>query len=117
MNEGYIQVSGKIIKIKNNLATVQRNNKELVYVDISLINAKVGDMLLMNCITELKAISTKKYTNFKKPVSQFDLKGNKINEFESIADAASSIGSYSLAIKKCCDGSQKNVKGYKFQYV
>jgi len=53
----------------------------------------------------------------KKPVYQFDLSGNKIARYDSLCDAASSIGVKSPSnIKYTCDGKFMNAHGYIWSY-
>lgn len=54
-----LSIPAKIIKIKNNLAAIKRNQRDL-NVDISLIkNPKVGDWLLVHANLAIKKISKK----------------------------------------------------------
>lgn len=53
----------------------------------------------------------------KKPVDQFDLAGNFIKEFESVAEAARQTGIYESSIAKVCKGTQKVAHGFVFQFT
>lgn len=52
----------------------------------------------------------------KKPVLQIDIKGNKIAEFNSITEAAESIGVHQSSISYAILGRQKTSKGYIWKY-
>jgi hypothetical protein len=59
----------------------------------------------------------KKYTNKTlKSVSQYDLKGNLINEFDSIAEAAKQTGGRSNCIQMCCVGKYNHSNGFIWKY-
>lgn len=51
-----------------------------------------------------------------KPVLQFDLNNNFIEEYESITEAEKSLGKSSHHINCCCKGKRKTAYGYKWRY-
>lgn len=56
----------------------------------------------------------------KKPVSQYDLNDNFLNNFESASQAASYLGlniHCSNEIGNCCKGKIKKAYGYKWKYT
>jgi group I intron endonuclease len=55
----------------------------------------------------------------KRPVSvdQFSLTGEYIKRHASYGDAAREVGSNSSDIMRCCQGKQKTVKGYTFEFA
>lgn len=56
----------------------------------------------------------------RKPVMQFDLKGNYIQTFESVIDAANSVNlskDSSVTISRCCNGRQKTSRGYQWKWA
>lgn len=50
------------------------------------------------------------------PVDLYDLKGNKIKEFENICLASDYTGADVSAISRCCKGKSKTAKGYTFRF-
>ena len=52
-----------------------------------------------------------------KRVAQIDDNGNIIATFESMTEAAESVGCNSSAIVMCCKGKRKIIKGYKWKYL
>ena len=53
---------------------------------------------------------------FAKTVVQYDLDGNFIKEWGSIADAAREVGTYTSKISNCCKGRRKETNGYIWKY-
>lgn len=53
---------------------------------------------------------------FAKRVVQYDLDGNFIKEWGSIADAAREVGTYISKISNCCKGRRKETNGYIWKY-
>ncbi len=51
-----------------------------------------------------------------KPVRQFTVDGVFVNEFPSAKYAAMNMGVSKTAIKVCCLGRLRTVKGYVFKY-
>lgn len=52
-----------------------------------------------------------------RPVIQYDLKGNKVNEFESVTEAGRSLGkTHTCHISDCCSGKLKTVYGFIWKY-
>lgn len=58
----------------------------------------------------------KKPSIFSKPVIQYDLKMNKINEFNSTLEASKETGLYQPNICSCCNGRYKTAGGFIFRY-
>lgn len=52
-----------------------------------------------------------------KPVIQFDLMGNKINNFQSGRDAARKLGLNPMSITRCARGERKKYKNYIWRYA
>ena len=51
------------------------------------------------------------------PVIQYDLEGNKVNEFENMKEAAKSLGKTSTGnISNCCLGNRKIAYGFIWKY-
>lgn len=62
-----------------------------------------------------------KSTNYHKsptrrPVLQYDLNGNLIAEYQSVADAARSTNSSKTRILECCHGRQEKAKGFMWKW-
>lgn len=67
-------------------------------------------------ISQLKYYETHRPTNIKK-VYQYDLDGNYLNEYDSIVDAAKSIGTNKHgSISQCCNGKTKTANGYRWSF-
>lgn len=50
------------------------------------------------------------------PIEQYDLNGNKINEFKSLEEAEQKTGIKAYGICKCCKGKIKKSGGYIWKY-
>jgi len=66
-------------------------------------------------ITELKDRDS--HTNKQRPVRQYDLLGNSISDFISIAEAARQTGINARKICACCKKQINQVNGYKWEYI
>jgi hypothetical protein len=55
-------------------------------------------------------------SNRQKPVLQYDLNGNFINEYQGVREAARFTGFYDSSITMCCKGRLKQTKGFIFKY-
>ena len=53
----------------------------------------------------------------KKKVNQYDLEGNFIKQYESIADAGKSLNKKYSLISTCCGGKIKTAYGYKWKFA
>lgn len=53
----------------------------------------------------------------KKPVVQCDLKGNVLNEFCSVTEAAKAINKTKASISHCCNGRSKTAYGFIWKYT
>lgn len=51
------------------------------------------------------------------PVHQFDLKGNLVKVWVSVADAHRTLNFSTWSISQCCIGKRKTAHGYKWRYV
>lgn len=65
----------------------------------------------MNNINPYKRISPKR-----KPVSQYDLDGNFIAEYESITDASKKTKTAISAIVFCCKGQRMSANKFQWRY-
>lgn len=72
----------------------------------------------MNCGTISERISTKRghKARLKRSVYQIDKKGNIVNRWESIAEAARKTGTARTSIYECCRGIHKTANGYIWNY-
>ena len=52
----------------------------------------------------------------KKAVIQYDLRGKKIKEYDSVFDAANAIGKSYRTVRDCCQGRSQLCGGYQFKY-
>lgn len=52
-----------------------------------------------------------------KKIIQYNLKGQKIKEYESIADAVRETKIHKTSIGKCCNGRQKTAGGYIWKFI
>lgn len=53
----------------------------------------------------------------KKPVHKFDMNGNFVHFYESLADAAKSINGHVSGIRMCINGKIKQTGGFKWKYA
>jgi len=108
--------------------TIQNSNKRNnVIVDyhgekytLSSLSRKVGinRKTLKNRLSTLfdeNEIYSKKNRS-KRPVAQYDVHGNFIKRWDSIADAEKSLGVSVGGISRCCSGKSKSAYGYKWEY-
>jgi hypothetical protein len=72
----------------------------------------------MNCGTINERISTKRghKARLKRSVYQIDKKGNIVNRWESIAEAARKTGTARTSIYECCRCIHKTANGYIWNY-
>lgn len=63
-----------------------------------------------------EGVSRTRLQKFNKPVLQYDLDGNFIQEFNSIKEAAKSFGSKRSHIADCCNNVRHSCFGYKWQW-
>jgi hypothetical protein len=63
-----------------------------------------------------KSKRNKSQPNKRKAVIMMDLKGNIIKEFEGVKWAAEYINVSPIIITRCCQGKNKQSKGFKFKY-
>jgi hypothetical protein len=79
---------------------------------------KVGDYIFRfedeNAPNEIPDLSIK--TGAKK-IIQYDLKMNKLAEFESIVEAAKQLNMKTCSISGCCGGNRNSVFGFVFRYA
>jgi len=57
-----------------------------------------------------------KSTKFTKPVIQFDLQGNEVARFHSIASAARSVSGERSLIRGCCQNKASFITGYGYKW-
>lgn len=62
-----------------------------------------------------KKFSQSPLTHGKSDIVQYDLSGNEIARYKSIADAVRKTGFNDGAISQCCNGKAKTHKGYRWQ--
>ncbi len=53
----------------------------------------------------------------KKPVYKFDMNGNFVHFYESLADAAKSINGHVSGIRMCINGKIKQTGGFRWKYA
>ena len=52
----------------------------------------------------------------KRSVIQMDLNGKELNKFNSVKEAAESVGAFPQNIGSVCSGKQKSCKGFLWRY-
>jgi group I intron endonuclease len=57
-----------------------------------------------------------KWKSKTKPVTQFDMDGNIVKEWERILDIETELGFHNTNITACCKGKQKTAYGFKWKY-
>jgi hypothetical protein len=55
------------------------------------------------------------HLNNKKPIIQYDLKGNIVREWASSSDAGKSLNKRSQSISECCQNKRKTAYGYNWE--
>lgn len=84
-------------------------------VNVRLLNGwNVEDAFFGNGHEHFKKYHNNKYQ--KKPVFQYDLEMNFINEYESVTEAGQSINANFNSISRCCLHKQKQYKGYIWRF-
>ena len=58
-----------------------------------------------------------RYKVYKRKIIQYDSDKNKIKEWDSIKEAADSLGKGTTLIGKCCRGQRKSAYGYFWTYL
>lgn len=125
--------------IKSKIIYCFNDNKELVatYKNIKVLKEKLNissvEEIKRECLKNEKIktkgyywsykndnnfkIKTIKHGSVKKPVYQYDLEGNFLNEYESVADACRKLGfPPSSHLGQCCNGKLKTYKGYIWKF-
>lgn len=64
----------------------------------------------------MKQMTEKSKNKTKKKVIQYDLKGNLLNEYESLNEAELKTNVKYQHISSCCRGKQKTAGGFKWRY-
>lgn len=67
-------------------------------------------------IKRMKAMTEKSKSKTKKKIIQYDLKGNKLNEYESLNEAELKTNIKYQYISFCCRGKQKTAGGFIWKY-
>jgi len=63
-----------------------------------------------------ESINKQIISNRRNKTIQFNIEGNRLNEFNSCKEAAKYIGSTTSGISRCCLGKTKTAKGYVWKY-
>ena len=75
---------------------------EEVPKNITLVSAEQFYLDMAKCHYNCSRVANTPSANLRKPVIQYDLKGNKLNTFESIKDAERETGVKESSISACC---------------
>ncbi len=84
-------------KIRNTMKSFDQNKRET-------INQKIREKL-------------KNYTKNSKSISQHDLSGTFIKEYESISQASRELSISRSSIQRCCDGKYKTARNFIWKYI
>lgn len=94
---------------------VDELNLDYHKVNIRLLNGwNVEDAFFSDGYEHFKKYHNNKHQ--KKPVFQYDLEMNFINEYESIMDASEFINADLNGVSRCCRHKQKQYKGYIWRF-
>lgn len=81
------------------------------------IKQKMGIKAKNRILSDKQIETLKKYAKDKKiPVLQYNINGEYINEYSSIAEAAMTISGNSTSISRCCKGINKSHLNYIWRY-
>lgn len=67
-------------------------------------------------IKRMKEMTEKSKSKTRKKIIQYDLKGNKLNEYESLNEAELKTNVKYQYISFCCIGKQKTAGGFVWRY-
>ncbi len=105
---------GKIYKIQPSISYNRKNCSRKCYAEQQKLIRNTGNFKENSVPWNKGKIG---YTTTKgKPVLQFDLNNNFINEFRSCKEAALEINCSGSNIEQVCSGRNKTAKGYKWKY-
>lgn len=54
---------------------------------------------------------------YKRPVVQYDKNGTRLKQYDSVSEAAKTVGVKVGNISKCCNGKGKSAGGFKWLYA
>lgn len=102
-----------------------RGRKRPAEVGLKISLGKIGKKRTVKMRLRMRDIQSKikrsgRDSPFAKRVTQLDLSGNTIREWDSIADAAREYGFGAVGatgISKCCRGLLKSYKGFKWRFI
>ena len=57
------------------------------------------------------------WMNYRKPVMQYDLQGNRLHRYDSIMDAVRATGIKHSCIRRCCSTYRGTAGGFKWLYA
>jgi plasmid maintenance system antidote protein VapI len=115
-----ISIGGKIYMLHRLVAQVFLNSVENKYI----VNHKDGNKLNSN-LSNLEWVNYKENSfhayetglnKSRKPVIQFDIMMNKINEFKSLNEASDKLNINATNIGSCCRGRTKTCGGFRFMF-
>ena len=115
-----VSIGGKIYMLHRLVAQVFLDTVENKYIvnhkDGNKVNSKLNNLEWVNH----KENSFHAYENglnkSRKPVIQFDMLMNKINEFKSLNDASNQLNIIASNIGNCCQGRTKTSSGFRFMF-
>jgi len=119
---GYLGISigGKTFLLHRIVAIIfleNPENKEFVnHKDGNKLNARLSNLEWVTPSENGDHAYKNGLNNNVKPVIQFDIKMNKLNEFKSINDASRELNIHNTSIGNCCKGGLKTAGGYRFLF-
>lgn len=85
------------------------NYNSIDHIDGNTLNNSINNLKWMPLHDNVSKSQSQK-------VLQYDLDGNFINEWPSVAEAEKFLNKKHSSISKCCRGEQKQAYGYKWAY-
>lgn len=113
----YGEENFRFFVLENGLKTIKELNKaEIKWIkELNTVNRKLGYNILLGGENQKHNDETK--IKLSKPVAQYDLKGNLLNTYDSITEAAGNVGCSLNNIVTCLKGITKTAYNFQWLYI